>query len=228
MNKEKQIPEIVIERLPRYYRCLRQMRGVQEKVSSRELARRLSTSASQVRLDLSYFGGFGLQGYGYNVEELYRRIGSILGVDRPRRYLIAGAGSLGRAIANYPVFLEIGFELAALFDVNPDVIGSVINGVEVLPVDQLESWMGTHPVEAAVLTLPAEAAPDVADRLVRAGIRGILNFAPCDLQLPDDVPVKNIHLTDRLLALSYWISNDPRCQNREKPEVKPEKIDRKN
>lgn len=215
-KKEKQIPDIVIERLPRYYRYLRQLRGHKEKVSSSELARSLATSASQVRLDLSYFGGFGLQGYGYNVEDLYQRIGCILGVDRPRRYLIIGAGSLGRAIARYPVFLEVGFELSALFDVDPEIIGSQYNGVTVEHIDRLEERLAGRDVEIAVLTVPAEAARQAAERAIAAGVRGVLNFAPCDLELPDGIPVKNIHLTDRLLALSYWISNDPNCRGTKK------------
>jgi redox-sensing transcriptional repressor len=203
----KDIPDVVVARLARYYRYFRSLLGCREKLSSQELATALRSSASQVRLDLSYFGGFGLQGYGYNVEALYREIGKILGVAEERRFLIIGAGSLGRAIANYPVFHEIGFRLVGILDIDPALFGRVIGGIPVRPMDELEACVRKEKPEIAVLTLPATAAQEVADRLVRVkGLRGILNFAPVDLLLPEGFPAEDIHLTDKLLALSYRIS----------------------
>lgn len=203
--KKKAIPEVVIDRLPRYYRYFRSQLGQREKVSSRELADVLSTSASQVRLDLSYFGGFGLQGYGYNVEELYTRIGEILGIDQEQYYIIIGAGRLGRALADFPVFREVGFTLRAIFDNDPQVVGSRIGGVQVSDVAQLAGFVRNGQAGFAIITTPPEAAQGVADILCQNGIKGILNFAALDLNVSPGVAVSNIHLTDRLLALSYWI-----------------------
>ncbi|HOG64322.1 MAG TPA: redox-sensing transcriptional repressor Rex [Spirochaetota bacterium] len=210
---KKGIPEIVIERLPRYYRCFRALRGKREKISSQELAAEMHTSASQIRLDLSHFGGFGLQGYGYNVEELHARLGEILGVDQTQYYVIAGAGRLGRAIANFPVFQEVGFTLAGIFDIDDAVIGQDIGGVRVSPVEGLAAFLAEHPVRIGIITTPAEAAPGVADVFRAAGVGGILNFAPVDIAPTGNMPVTNIHLTDRLLSLSWRIMNRERGQD---------------
>ena len=207
MKKNGSIPDIVIERLPRYYRYLRSRMGKQEKISSRILAEHLSTSASQVRHDLSYFGGFGLQGYGYRVEDLCRKIGRILGVEKERYYVIVGAGSLGRAIANYPVFQDVGFHLSAVFDRSKDIIGSALAGGKVLDVAGLAPYLDEKCVDIVVITAPADAAQEIAETACSAGCSGILNFAPVDLQVPDKVQLRNIHLTDMMLALSYRLQH---------------------
>lgn len=203
MKKSGSIPDIVIERLPRYYRYLRSQLGKQEKISSRILAEHLSASASQVRHDLSYFGGFGLQGYGYRVEDLCRKIGRILGVEQDRYYVIVGAGSLGKAIANYPIFSEVGFHLSAVFDRNPEIIGSPLAGGKIGDVSELGKYLEDKSVDIVVITAPAEAAQGIADITCGSGCNGILNFAPVDLQVPENVQLRNIHLTDMMLALSY-------------------------
>jgi redox-sensing transcriptional repressor len=204
---KKGIPEIVIERLPGYFRCFRALRGKREKISSHELAAELHTSASQIRLDLSHFGGFGLQGYGYNVEELHTKLGEILGVDQAQYYVIVGAGRLGRAIANFPVFQEVGFSLAGIFDRDPAVIGQEIGGLRVASVDSLAEFLTTYSVRIGIITTPAEAALGVAAIFRDAGLGGILNFAPVDIGPSAEMPVTNIHLTDRLLSLSWRIMN---------------------
>lgn len=207
MKRKDNIPDIVIERLPRYYRFLRSLMGRQEKISSRQLAEHLSTSASQVRHDLSYFGGFGLQGYGYRVEDLHRQIGEILGVSSDRYYVIVGAGSLGQALARYPVFEEVGFHLEALFDNDPARIGSDIGGVRVRNVIGLGDCIREGRVDIVVITAPAAAAQGIADAAAAAGCGGVLNFAPVDLQVTGPMQVRNIHLTDKLLALSYRLQH---------------------
>ena len=204
---KKTVPGIVIERLPRYFRFFRALRGKREKISSQELAAELHTSASQVRLDLSHFGGFGLQGYGYNVEDLHAKIGTILGVDREQFYVIVGAGRLGRAIANFPVFQEVGFRLAAIFDVDPEVVGSELGGLTVAHLDTLAAFLAEHKVLIGIITTPAEVAREVAARLAAGGVGGILNFAPVDLAPTESLQVTNIHLTDKLLSLSWRIMN---------------------
>lgn len=216
---KKGIPEIVIERLPRYYRCFRALRGKREKISSHELAAEMHTSASQIRLDLSHFGGFGLQGYGYNVEELHTKLGQILGVDQAQYYVIVGAGRLGRAIANFPVFQEVGFSLAGIFDIDDSVIGQDIGGVRVSHADGLARFLGEHPVRIGIITTPAEAALGVAEIFRAAGVGGILNFAPVDIAPTGQLPVTNIHLTDRLLSLSWRIMHREQEQDVSRKDV---------
>ncbi len=206
MNK-KIIPEVVIERLPKYYRYFGNLLGQKEKVSSKELSEILRCSASQIRHDLSYFGEFGLQGYGYNVEDLYNKIGKLLGVDKKQKFIIIGAGSLGKAIANYPVFKEMGFRLIGLFDNNPEKIGSEIAGSKISDVNELEIFIKKKQPCIAILTTPINAVPSIAGILKEGGIKAIMNFTPMDLHLSEDIPVKNIHLTDKILSLSYVIKN---------------------
>ena len=201
---EKGISTAVIKRLPRYYRYLGELLAHDVvRISSKELSERMGVTASQIRQDLNNFGGFGQQGYGYNVEYLYTEIGKILGLDKKNRIIIVGAGNLGQAIANYSDFERRGFEIIGIFDVNPGIIGTSIRGVEVYSAERLEEFIKTHEVEIAALTLPKKQAPLVAADLVKWGIRAIWNFAPTDLHLPPYVMQENVHLAESLMRLSY-------------------------
>ncbi len=204
--ERKEISQAVIVRLPRYYRYLGELleEGA-ERISSGELSRRMHVTASQIRQDLNNFGGFGQQGYGYNVKYLYEEIGRILGVDRRHNMIIIGSGNLGQAIANYANFKRRGFIVNGMFDINPELIGRTVRGIEIRAMDELESFIQENDVQIAAITMPKTHAPEVADRLVKAGIRGIWNFAHTDLSVPDGVVVENVHLSESLMRLSYRV-----------------------
>ncbi len=204
---EKGISQAVVRRMPRYYRYLGDLleQGV-ERVSSNELSKLMKVTASQIRQDLNNFGGFGQQGYGYNVRFLHDEIGKILGLDQTHNIIIIGAGNLGQAIANYGKFDRLGFCTIALFDVNPDVIGKEVRGIKVYSLDDLESFCSSHKVDIAALTMPKRSADNTAQRLVELGIQAIWNFAHVDLEVADEsVVVENVHLSDSLMQLSYNI-----------------------
>lgn len=202
--EQRKISCAVISRLPRYYRYLGDLleAGV-ERISSSDLSKKMHVTASQIRQDLNNFGGFGQQGYGYNVKYLYTEIGKILGLDRCHNFIIIGAGNLGQALANYASFERSGFILKSLFDVNPRLEGVTIRGIPVRMVDELEDFLKNNDIEIAALTLPKSKAIEVADILVDNGVKGIWNFAHTDLSLPKDVVVENVHLSDTLMKLSY-------------------------
>ena len=202
--EQRKISRAVISRLPRYYRYLGDLleAGV-ERISSSDLSKKMHVTASQIRQDLNNFGGFGQQGYGYNVKYLYTEIGKILGLDRCHNFIIIGAGNLGQALANYASFERSGFILKSLFDVNPRLEGVTIRGIPVRMVDELEDFLKNNDIEIVALTLPKSKAIEVADILVDNGVKGIWNFAHTDLSLPKDVVVENVHLSDTLMKLSY-------------------------
>lgn len=202
--EQRKISRAVISRLPRYYRYLGDLleAGV-ERISSSDLSKKMHVTASQIRQDLNNFGGFGQQGYGYNVKYLYTEIGKILGLDRCHNFIIIGAGNLGQALANYASFERSGFILKSLFDVNPRLEGVTIRGIPVRMVDELEDFLKNNDIEIAALTLPKSKAIEVADILVDNGVKGIWNFAHTDLSLPKDVVIENVHLSDTLMKLSY-------------------------
>jgi redox-sensing transcriptional repressor len=207
--EEKQISKAVINRLPRYYRYLGDLLEKDVvRISSKELSEKMKVTASQIRQDLNNFGGFGQQGYGYNVEYLHSEIGKILGLDKKYNVIILGAGNLGQALANYVDFERRGFFVKAIFDVNPRLVGTSIRGIEVLSTDILESYIRLHPVDIAAITVPKTKAPQLAADLVKWGINGIWNFAPTDLNLPNGVTVENVHLADSLMKLSYRLSGE--------------------
>ena len=201
------ISQAVIRRLPRYYRYLGELleNGV-ERISSNDLSKRMKVTASQIRQDLNNFGGFGQQGYGYNVKYLYTEIGKILGLEEDHKIIIIGAGNLGQALANYAAFEKRGFILTGIFDVNPRLEGVAIRGVPIRMMDELKSFVQKNDVEIAVLTIPKEKAIEVANMLVENGVRAIWNFAHTDLNLPDNIIVENVHLSESLMQLSYNIS----------------------
>lgn len=201
------ISRAVIRRLPRYYRYLGELleNGV-ERISSSDLSKRMKVTASQIRQDLNNFGGFGQQGYGYNVKYLYTEIGKILGLEENHNFIIIGAGNLGQALANYTSFENRGFILKGIFDVNPRLEGVTIRGVQIRMMDELSSFIRDNDVEIGVLTIPKEKAIEVVNLLVDNGVRAIWNFAHTDLNLPDNVIVENVHLSESLMQLSYNIS----------------------
>lgn len=214
MLEEKEISRAVIKRLPRYYRYLGELLDNNvERISSNELSDRMQVTASQIRQDLNNFGGFGQQGYGYNVKYLYHEIGKILGLDKSYNMIIVGAGNLGQALANYVRFEKRGFRIIGMFDVNPQLIGKKIRGIEIRMMDELEQFLAENDIQIATLTLPKAAAEEVAVKLVDAGIKAIWNFAHTDLDLPDDVVVENVHLSESLMQLSYNITRYQREKN---------------
>lgn len=200
MLGNKNISMAVIRRLPKYHRYLGDLldRDIQ-RISSKELSDIIGFTASQIRQDLNNFGGFGQQGYGYNVEALHTEIGKILGLDRPYNAVLVGAGNLGQAIANYAGFRKAGFEIKALFDANPRMIGLKIREFEVLDSDTLEDFIKNNNIDIAVLCIPKNGAQEVINRVVKAGIKGVWNFAPLDLEVPKGVIVENVNLTESLL-----------------------------
>ena len=204
----KDISPAVIKRLPRYYRYLGELKEHDvSRISSKELSQRMQVTASQIRQDLNNFGGFGQQGYGYNVEYLYTEIGKILGLDKVNNMIIVGAGNLGQALANYH-FEPNGFRVLGLFDVNPRLVGLTVRGVEIYDIDTLEEFIHTHDIKIAVLTLPKQTASDMAKSMVEWGSKAFWNFAPVDLKLPKDIMVENVHLAESLMTLSYRIRSN--------------------
>ena len=203
----KQIPKAVINRLPRYYRYLGELlEDNVERISSNDLSKKMRVTASQIRQDLNNFGGFGQQGYGYNVKYLYTEIGKILGLDIVHPMIIVGAGNLGQALANYVEFEKRGFKLVGIFDVNPVLEGIAVRGIEIQMISDLPFFMKENNIEIAILTLPKNKARDMAEILIENGIKAIWNFAHIDLDTPDDVIVENVHLSESLMTLSYNLS----------------------
>ena len=200
----KEISKAVIKRLPRYYRYLGELmeEGV-ERISSGDLSKKMHVTASQIRQDLNHFGGFGQQGYGYNVQSLHKEIGKILSLDTVHPMVIIGAGNLGQALAGYHGFDKRGFRLVGIFDCKEELEGRLVRGIPIRRVDSLPSFLSETQVEIGILTLPEEAARGMAYVLVQNGIKAIWNFAHVDLELPEDVIVENVHLSESLMTLSY-------------------------
>ena len=205
---DKEISQAVISRLPRYFRYLGELKddGV-DRISSQELSVLMQVTASQIRQDFNNFGGFGQQGYGYNVQYLYEEIGKILGLDQTHHLIIVGAGNLGQALANYMNFERRGFLFEGIFDQNPVLYGKQIRHLTVQPMEAMESFVKEHNIDIAVLAIPKTAAVEVADKLVKYGVKAFWNFAHCDLNVPGDIPVENVHLSDGLIKLSYNLNS---------------------
>lgn len=206
----KKISTAVIKRLPRYYRYLGELlENEVVRISSKELSQRMGVTASQIRQDLNNFGGFGQQGYGYNVEYLYSEIAKILGLENHYSVIIIGSGNLGQALANYTDFEKRGFVVKGLFDVNPRMVGISVRGIEVQDMDTMKEFVKENGIDIAVLTVPKTKAPAIANDLSEVGIKGIWNFAPVDLALNDShVVVENVHLSESLMTLSYRIKDE--------------------
>ena len=206
--EERQISKAVIKRLPRYYRYLGEiLDSGMERISSGELSSRMKVTASQIRQDLNHFGGFGQQGYGYNVKYLHDEIGKILGIDQSHNMVVIGGGNMGQALSKYASFERNGFNIKGIFDINPELIGKKIGKITIYPTSSLQEFIMNENIEIAALTLPKAAAPEMADLLVACGIKAIWNFAHTDLVVPKDVVVENVHLFDSLMRLSYNLSS---------------------
>ncbi len=205
--EERQISKAVIKRLPRYYRYLGILLDEKvERISSNELSSRMHVTASQIRQDLNNFGGFGQQGYGYNVKYLYQEIGKILGLDKTYHIIVIGVGHLGQAIANYVRFEKRGFRIIGLFDNNPAISGKKVRDIPIQMIAQLPAFLEENQVDIAVLTVPTGGAKQITPVLVKSGVKAIWNFAHTDLEVPEDVIVENVHLSESLMQLSYRLN----------------------
>ena len=201
------VSNAVIKRLPRYFRYLRELRQNNIfRISSKELSAMMNVTASQIRQDLNCFGGFGQQGYGYNVDYLYKNISDILGVTRSYSAVIIGAGNLGRALASSPIFEKRGVSLKAVFDNSASLIGTKAGDFTILDVKTLEEWCTCTKIDIAVLTVPRDVAKQTAERLKNAGIRGIWNFTNVELELDSNMMAESVHMGDSLMTLTYRIS----------------------
>lgn len=183
------------------------MKNDVDRISSKELSEKIGFTASQIRQDLNCFGDFGQQGYGYNVSELYSQICNILGLVKLYKTVIIGAGNIGQAIANYTGFEKLGFELKSIFDVNPKLIGLRIRDIEIKDIDYLPDFLKENTIDIGIICVPSINAQKVCDILVKNGVKGIWNFAPVDLVVPDDVKVEGVHLSDSLLILSCLLND---------------------
>lgn len=205
--QEREISKAVVKRLPRYYRYLGELLAKKvERISSNELSNMMQVTASQIRQDLNNFGGFGQQGYGYNVKYLYNEIGKILGLDKTYNMILIGAGHLGQAIANYVKFEKRGFRIIGIFDHNKQIEGQTIRGISIQMMDKLPEFLAQNEIDIATLTLPKAGAEEVAPVLTQGGVKAIWNFAHTDLDLPKDIVVENVHLSESLMQLSYNIN----------------------
>lgn len=204
MDKDKRISNAVIRRLPKYYRYLKELlRNEIYRTSSNELSNMTGFSASQIRQDLNNFGGFGQQGFGYDVFNLSNEIGKIIGADKNYKIMIVGAGNIGQAIANYTGFYENGYEVIAIFDNNPSLIGSTIKDITIRDIADVEAYLSENFVNIAVICTPKSVSQAIADVLIKCGIKAIWNFAPSDIKGPDDVSIENVHLNESLFSLTY-------------------------
>ena len=210
MSKSINISNSVIRRLPRYYRFLGELEDQQiSKISSRELSERMHLTASQIRQDLNCFGGFGQQGYGYNVSELRKEIGRILGVDKHRKTILIGAGNLGTALAVHINFEKSGCSLIGIFDSNKKIVGNPLGKLTITDIDDLEKFCREHKPEVAVLCIPKSVTKEIVDRLTELGVRSFWNFSHYDINVEHkNIIVENVHLGDSLLTLSYGVNNN--------------------
>ena len=211
---DKKISSAVIKRLPRYYRYLGELldNGV-ERISSNDLSNSMHVTASQIRQDLNNFGGFGQQGYGYNVQFLHDEIGRILGLTIEHNVILIGVGNLGQAIANYVKFENLPFKMIGLFDCDPQKIGKIVSGIPIRMVDELDEFVSEHRVDIAALTLPKENAIPIAKKLIALDVKAFWNFAHVDIELPRGAVVENVHLSDTLMQLSYNIEQSKNKNN---------------
>jgi len=210
LSKSINISNSVIRRLPRYYRFLGELEDQQiSKISSRELSERMHLTASQIRQDLNCFGGFGQQGYGYNVSELRKEIGRILGVDKHRKTILIGAGNLGTALAVHINFEKSGCSLIGIFDSNKKIIGNPLGKLTITDIDDLEKFCRENKPEVAVLCIPKSVTKEIVDRLTELGVRSFWNFSHYDINVEHkNIIVENVHLGDSLLTLSYGVNNN--------------------
>jgi redox-sensing transcriptional repressor len=206
--QNKKVSDAVIKRLPRYFRYLADLKENNIlRISSKTLSEKMGLTASQIRQDFSCFGGFGQQGYGYNVETLYNEIKKILGVDKGFNTVIIGAGNLGQAIAKHAKFAERGFLLKGIFEVDEKIIGQKIKNIKIQHISKLDEFVKNTRVDIAILTVPREVAAKTAEKVTGLRIKGIWNFSAAEFDMPDDVAVENVHLSDSIMVLGYRIKN---------------------
>ena len=208
MDSEKKVSMAVINRLPRYFRYLGDLLESDiTRISSKELSVKMNITASQIRQDLNNFGGFGQQGYGYSVEGLYDEISAILGLDKEYRMVIMGAGNLGQAIAKYTHFHKQGFKVYGVFEINPTLIGKDLDGMEIMDYENIVEFVEEEEIDIGIICVSRENAQEVADKLSFAGVKGIWNFAPTDIEVPKHVALENVHLSDSLHSLAYHMND---------------------
>ncbi|CDI50631.1 redox-sensing transcriptional repressor Rex [Clostridium tetani 12124569] len=206
-GQERNISMAVIKRLPKYHRYLEELlRNEVDRISSKELSKKIGFTASQIRQDFNCFGDFGQQGYGYNVKELHAQISNILGLTKEYKCIILGGGNIGQAIANYNKFEKLGFKLEVIFDINPKLVGLKIRDIEIKDIDTLEDYLKENNVDVGIICVPSRSAQKVCDILTRNNVKGIWNFAPVDLKVPEGVFTENVHLSENLLTLSYLMN----------------------
>lgn len=204
--KGRNVPEVVIKRLPRYYRYLGDiLRSGTTRISSAKLSERMNVTASQIRQDFNYFGGFGQQGYGYNVEYLYNEIAELLGLKEGYKAVIIGAGHLGLALANHASFEKRGFVITALFDNDPNKIGNSVNGKPIYNIGDIEKYIKENNISIAILALPKKEVGTLAENLANYGIKGLWNFSSAEIKTTKSVVIENVHMSDSLMTLSYKI-----------------------
>ena len=207
MDKKRNISMAVIKRLPKYHRYLEELlKNEVDRISSKELSKKIGFTASQIRQDFNCFGDFGQQGYGYNVKELHAQISNILGLTKEYKYIILGGGNIGQAVANYNKFEKLGFKLESIFDINPKLVGLKIRDIEIKDIDTLEDYLKENNIDVGIICVPSRSAQKVCDILTRNNVKGIWNFAPVDLKVPEEVFVENVHLSESLLTLSYLMN----------------------
>lgn len=197
----------VVRRLPKYYRYIGELKskGI-SRVSSNELSELTGFTASQIRQDFNNFGGFGQQGYGYNVEELESNFKKILGLNKTYNAIVIGAGNLGQAIANYSNFEKKGFKITGIFEKNPKMVGMKIRDISVYDIDNIKSFIEENTIDIGIITTPKESSQEVANNLIKYGIKAIWNFAPLDIKVQDDVVLENVNLSESLLSLSFQMN----------------------
>lgn len=204
--KERKIPKETIDRLPLYLRCLKKLiEDGEENISSKTFSNKLNLNSAQVRKDLSYFGDFGTRGVGYSTQNLASKIREILNLDQKWRMVLAGVGNIGSALLTYTGFDERVFEISMAFDQNPQLVGEEINGVKVEDVSRMEERIGEEDVELGIIAVPASSAQEVADKMGKGGVKGVLNFAPTLLDLPEGVELAQVDITRELEQLVYYL-----------------------
>jgi redox-sensing transcriptional repressor len=212
--KEEKISEAVIRRLPKYYRYLNDLeqKGI-ERISSWKMSSDMNLNASQIRRDLNCFGGFGQQGYGYQVSKLRDEIKKILGLGKKYSVVILGAGNIGQALIKYLGFEKEGYSINALFDVSKNLIGKEVHGTKIYALESLQEYLKNNKVDIGFITTPKESAQKAADLLMQCGVKAIWNFAPVDVQVKEGVKIENVHLSDSLYVLCYRMSDMERKRN---------------
>lgn len=207
-RKKENISKAVIKRLPKYHRYLNELLNNKvDRISSKELGEKIGFTASQIRQDLNCFGDFGQQGYGYNVEALYEEICGILGLGKDYKMVVVGCGNIGQAVINYDNFRKLGFDICGIFDKNPKLVGLKIRDEEVMDIEKLEGFLKNNHVDIGIICVNKENAQKICDTMVAGKVKGIWNFAPADLVVPENIKVENVHLSDSLLTLSCVLND---------------------